>query len=111
MNAMQRMINDLIKIADLLDNSGKAKLASEIDSIIRVLAESNIVSLQELESLTGQDLTETVKKMITFELTIEPAQDGQGNTVKARPQLHDKWTDGLVLGDSSQYPGLQGKIQ
>lgn len=107
---MQKMINDLIKIADLLDNQGKRDLASEIDSIIKALASSNIVSLKELETLTGRDMTDTVKEMITFELTVEPAPDGQGNTVKARPALHDKWTDGLVLGDSSQFPGLQGKI-
>lgn len=100
-------MNELIALADLLDRQGRVELADELDSIIKAFAEARIVSLKELESLTGRDMTETLKEMIEFELTVEPIQGGEGNTVKARPKMHDKWTDGLVLGDITNYPALR----
>lgn len=100
-NAVQKMRN-LLKIADELDRAGLIKEADELDSIIKIMA-SQPVTLESLERMTNQDLTDTLKEMITFELKIEPYKDGGGNVLRAIPKLHDKWTDGLLLGDASQY--------
>lgn len=95
------MMNNLLKIADSLDNVGLIREANEMDAIIISLASK--MSAKELEEITGHDLSDTMKEMVTFELRVEPHKDGSGNVLKAIPRLHDKWTDGLFLGDASQY--------
>lgn len=96
------MLNRLIKTADALDALGMHKEAAELDNLILSLA-SQTVTLKQLEEITKQDLTDTAKEMITFELAIETHKETGGNVLKAIPKLHDKWTDGLMLGDASQY--------
>lgn len=95
-------MKSLLKIADELDKAGFTAEADELDLLIRAFA-SQSVSAEWLERMTSQDLTDTLKEMISFELRVEPFKDGGGNVLKAIPKLHDKWTDGLLLGDASQY--------
>lgn len=52
------------------------------------------------------DILDALKESITFDLLLEVDLDGQGNFVKAIPNIHDKWTDGINIGDISSTPGL-----
>lgn len=55
-------------------------------------------------------IIEGLKDAIAFEITLEVGPDGKGNFVKLIPSIHDKWTDGLNVGDISKIPGLEKYI-
>ncbi len=102
------MFDKLIKLADRYDAAGKPEIANKIDRLIVALAQQaggniNLVELMRLKPETIMSLG----KAISFDLVLEPDPDGRGNTVRAIPKIHDKWTDGLNLGDISNTPELQ----
>ena len=84
-----------------------------------IMVDKVILSLaQEIEGqISATDLLQldpriesSLREAITFDLFVEPDSDGNGNNVKAVPKVHDKWTDGLNLGDISDLPGLDKYI-
>ena len=50
---------------------------------------------------------EGIGEAIEFDLVLSRDNDGDGNYVNAIPRIHDKWTDGLNMGDISSTPGLE----
>jgi hypothetical protein len=100
------MIETLIKLADRLDRKGLVHLASEVDGAILSLAMQGEIGITDLMRLLP-GAKEALKRAITFDLVVEPDPDGRGNNVKAIPKIHDKWTDGLNLGDLRNAPKLE----
>jgi len=102
------MLKKLIKLADDLDRKGLRHLADKVDNFLVALAAGadGSISIMELMRLKP-DVIMSLGKAISFDLVLEPDPDGRGNNVKAIPRIHDKWTDGLNLGDVSHTPELQ----
>lgn len=57
------------------------------------------------------DVLDALKQSIVFKISLEPDPDGNGNTITAVPIIHDKWTDGLKLGDIQDTPGLEKYLE
>jgi hypothetical protein len=102
------MFVKLIKLSDRLNQSGLLKMANRVDKFILSLAQEagGNIDLVELIRLKPEVIM-SLGKAISFDLVLEPDPDGRGNMVRAIPKIHDKWTDGLNLGDISDTPELQ----
>jgi len=100
------MISDLIKLADQLDSAGLYKYANIVDDTLVSLSQQfTTVSAKELESVKP-DIMDAVKDAIVFDLILDVDSHGDGNILKAIPRIHDKWTDGLMLGEANKIPGI-----
>jgi len=105
------MFGKLVKLANRFDQSGMPHMADKVDKLILALAQEiggniNLVELMRLKP----DVIMSLSKAISFDLVLEPDPDGRGNSVRAIPKIHDKWTDGLNLGDMSNLTELQGHM-
>lgn len=102
------MFKKLTKLSDRLNQSGLPKMANRVNKFILSLAQEagGSINLVELIRLKPEAIM-SLGKAISFDLVLEPDPDGHGNVVRAIPKIHDKWTDGLNLGDISNTPELQ----
>lgn len=105
------MFGKLVKLANRFDKNGLPQMADKVDKLILALAQEiggniNLVELMRLKP----EVIMSLGKAISFDLVMEPDPDGRGNSVRAIPKIHDKWTDGLNLGDISNLTELQGHM-
>ena len=84
------MINDLIKLANDLDQKGLHSIANTIDEILVLAAKGGRIDIKKLIQMKPE-IEEQLGRAINFDLVVEPGPEGTGSHVKAIPRIVKKW--------------------